>query len=226
MYVNADLGESFGIWKMGDDETVMPLVDVANIACGFHASDPLNILKTLQLAKQNGTKICAHPSYPDLQGFGRRSLKVDAKELEAIILYQISALQGMAHTVGVQVQFVKPHGALYNDMMKDEQIFISIVNAIEKFDNSLGLFILEGETADIYRPIAQKYGIQIYGEKFADRGYGNDGKLLPRGSKGALIDDPKIIADNISRYKDADTVCLHSDHLPSIEALKLYRSRL
>ena len=222
MYVNADLGESFGVWKMGDDENVMPYIDIANIACGFHASDPLNITKTVALAKKYNKLICAHPSYPDLQGFGRRSMKMSKDELKASIVYQCGALDAICKTQDKMVKFVKPHGALYNDMMASEDIFITIVEAIADYKPKLKLFILDCETASKYQKIANDFGVKILKERFADRGYDESGKLLPRSKEGALIYDANIIVSNIKIYKDADTVCLHSDHQPSIDALKIY----
>jgi UPF0271 protein len=222
MYVNADLGESFGVWTMGDDAKVMPLIDIANVACGFHASDPLNITKTIQLAKKHNKRICAHPSYPDLLGFGRRSLKMSADELQASIIYQCGALDAICKSLGVMVEFVKPHGALYNDMMRDETIFITILQALKAYKPKLKLFILDSPKAQRYAQIADKYGIVVMKERFADRGYSDDGSLLPRTDPNALIYDPKMIAQNIQKTDTgADTICIHSDHSPSIKALEI-----
>ena len=141
MKLNCDLGESFGAWKMGLDDCVMPHIDMANIACGFHAGDSDVIASTLALAKQNTVEIGAHPSYPDKQGFGRRSMTLTAQELSNCLHYQIAAIEGMAKLQGLTLSYVKPHGALYNDMMKDENLLLTVIKAIASYSPKLKLMI-------------------------------------------------------------------------------------
>ena len=142
MKLNCDMGEAFGAWPMGLDEQIMPYVDQANIACGFHASDPLTMSKTVALAKQHGVTIGAHPGYPDLVGFGRRNMDIAPAELKALIQYQVGALQGICRAQGVEVAYVKPHGALYNTMMKDFSVLETVMQAVSELDSSLILMVM------------------------------------------------------------------------------------
>jgi len=148
LQLNCDLGESFGSWKMGLDEAVMPHIDQANIACGFHAGDPLVIQKTLELAKQNNVTVGAHPGYPDLVGFGRRSIKTDSAELKAMLLYQIAAMDGMAASAGLSLEYVKPHGAMYNDMMANDGLRKTIMETIADYHRPLILMLQSTPQAD------------------------------------------------------------------------------
>ena len=141
MKLNCDLGESFGSWTMGLDEQVMPYIDQANIACGFHAGDPLVMQKTLELAKQHNVCIGAHPSYPDLVGFGRRSMNCSSDEIIAMVIYQVAAIDGVAKSLGVEVSYVKPHGALYNDMMVNSQVRLAILSALSRYPKKLALML-------------------------------------------------------------------------------------
>ena len=140
--LNCDMGESFGIWKMGLDEEIMPYVDMANLACGFHASDPLTMTKAVILAMKHQVEIGAHPGYQDLVGFGRRSMLCSLEEIKAIVIYQIGALAGICKSHNTHISYVKPHGALYNDMMKDENIFKAILSGISSYNKELKLMIL------------------------------------------------------------------------------------
>ena len=142
MKLNCDLGESFGAWKMGLDDQVMPHIDMANIACGFHAGDPSVMANTLKLAKQHNVMIGAHPSYPDKQGFGRRSMNLSVAELTQCLHYQIAALDGMAKVQGLTLRYVKPHGALYNDMMTNQQLLTTVMGAVASYPANLKLMIL------------------------------------------------------------------------------------
>ena len=169
--LNCDLGESFGSWKMGLDEAVMPHIDQANIACGFHAGDPLVLQKTLAMAKENGVTIGAHPGYPDLVGFGRRSMKVSAAELKAMVQYQIAAIDGMAATQGLTLSYVKPHGAMYNDMMADASVRATIMAAIAEYHRPVVLMLQSTPNAETHLEEAKAAGIELLFEIFADRCY-------------------------------------------------------
>ncbi|GHF83494.1 5-oxoprolinase subunit PxpA [Thalassotalea marina] len=237
MKLNCDLGESFGAWQMGQDELVMPHIDMANIACGFHAGDPHVINHTLALAKKCNTEIGAHPSYPDTLGFGRRSMKCSPAEIIDLMLYQIAALDGMAQSQGLKLTYVKPHGALYNDMMADSQIFAAILQAIAQYYRPLKLMILANADAENYRKKAKALGIKLIFEAFADRRYSQSGSLLPRSQAGAVLDknatlaqvksltaSGQVIADNGQSIRiDADTICVHGDNLDSVSLIKEIR---
>ncbi|WP_415887356.1 5-oxoprolinase subunit PxpA [Neptuniibacter sp. QD37_6] len=235
--LNCDLGESFGSWKMGLDEAVMPHIDQANIACGFHAGDPLVMQKTLALAKQNGVMIGAHPGYPDLVGFGRRSLKVSSDELTSMLLYQISALDGMAASVGLELTYVKPHGAMYNDMMADTSVRQDVMCAIAAYHKPLRLMLQSTPQAEQHQEEAKKIGIELWFEIFADRCYADDGKLLSRSLPGAVHSKEKMLAQ-VRQLKDsstvttvnghqlqlqADTLCVHGDNMEGVNAIQEIR---
>jgi 5-oxoprolinase (ATP-hydrolysing) subunit A len=185
--LNADLGESFGIWKLGDDAALMPYITSANIACGFHAGDPLTLRRSCALAIARGVTIGAQVSYRDLAGFGRREMEVPADELTAELLYQISALDGLARVEGARVRYVKPHGALYNRVVRDQAQAAALVAAIASYDAALPLLTLSGGQA---AEIARAQGLTVVGEAFADRGYNDDGTLVPRGQPGSVRTDP------------------------------------
>ncbi|MBF2937145.1 LamB/YcsF family protein, partial [Pseudomonas aeruginosa] len=142
LLLNCDIGESFGAWSMGLDAEVMPLIDCANIACGFHAGDPGTMRRTVALAVEHGVRIGAHPGYPDLVGFGRRSLACSAQEVEDLLLYQIGALDGLCRAQGERVRYVKPHGALYQDMMRDPAILAAVLRALAAYDRTLPLMLM------------------------------------------------------------------------------------
>ncbi|WP_415905379.1 5-oxoprolinase subunit PxpA [Neptuniibacter sp. QD48_55] len=235
--LNCDLGESFGSWKMGLDEAVMPHIDQANIACGFHAGDPLVMQKTLALAKQNGVIIGAHPGYPDLVGFGRRSLKVSSDELTSMLLYQISALDGMAASVGLELTYVKPHGAMYNDMMADTSVRQDVMRAIAAYHKPLRLMLQSTPQAEQHREEAKQIGIELWFEIFADRCYADDGKLLSRSLPGAVHSKEKMLAQ-VRQLKEigtvttvnghqlklqADTLCVHGDNMEGVNAIQEIR---
>lgn len=192
--LNADLGESFGAWKMGDDETMLRLVTVANIACGFHAGDPLVIRQTLRLARIHGVSIGAHPSFPDLQGFGRRKMTFDPAELEAIILYQIGALAGLARAERMEVTHVKPHGALSNMACADRGLAETVVRAIHAFDP---LLILLAPALSPLAAAGVELGLEVIEEIYADRAYDDDGQLASRTLPGAVIHDREAAASHV-----------------------------
>jgi UPF0271 protein len=231
MLLNCDLGESYGSWKMGMDDQVMPFIDQANIACGFHGGDPLTIRNTLSLARQNDVTVGAHPAYPDLVGFGRRSMKLSTDELSAALLYQISALDGMARSEGLELQYVKPHGALYNDMMANTDIRSVIMDTLAGYYRPLSLLVQATPNADKHREEAKDRKINIQFEAFADRCYDTDGALLPRNKAGAQViqlrDSGTVTnVDGDKLALTADTLCVHGDNLEGVNAIQEIRALL
>lgn len=199
--LNCDMGESFGVWTMGADEEVMPWIDMANIACGFHASDPHVMSRTIDLALEHEVMIGAHPSYPDLQGFGRRSLAMNEQEVSEIILYQVGALKALCESKNGQLSYVKPHGALYNDMMSDPSIFRAVVDAVSCFN--LPLMVLASANNQDYLDIADRFDVPLLFEAFADRTYLANGKLTPRSQPNAVLSSEEAILNQvrqIARY--------------------------
>lgn len=240
MYIdlNSDLGESYGSWSMGNDEQILPIVSSANIACGFHAGDPKSILQTLKQAAQLKVSIGAHVSYPDLVGFGRRNMDVAYDELYADVLYQISALQGLAQVAGTCVQYVKPHGALYNTIATNLTQAKAVIDAILAYDSSLVLVALAGSPLIEF---ARKQGLRVVSEAFADRAYHRDGTLVSRRQEGAVLHDVEMIAERVLDMikkkgvisiegeftpLKADTICLHGDSLGALQMAKVIRQTL
>ncbi len=237
LMLNCDLGESFGSWKMGRDEEVMPHIDQANIACGFHGGDPLIMEKTLALAKANNVMVGAHPAYPDLVGFGRRPMQCSAEEITAFMHYQIAALEGMAKIQGLELAYVKPHGALYNDMMAHEAVRAPILKAIADFHKPVHLMLQATPQAAQHRREAEEYGIELWFEAFADRCYDDDGKLLSRSKPGAVHTREKMLAQveqichqgtvtSVSGHTlelNPDTLCVHGDNEEGIAAIREIR---
>lgn len=222
--LNADLGESFGAWSMGDDESLLDIVASANIACGFHAGDPLVMQRTVAAAKKRGVSIGAHPAFPDLQGFGRRRMDIPATELEAMIIYQIGALQAMAAAEGSCVSHVKPHGALNNMACADPALADCVARAIHAISPQLILL------APAYSRLAtagESIGLPVILEIFADRAYQDDGQLMPRSQPGAMIhgtdaalahvlrmlDEQAIVSVNGKRLPTrVQSICVHGDN--------------
>ena len=240
MYVdlNSDLGESFGSWKMGNDEQILPVVSSANIACGFHAGDPLGILKTLQQAVKLDVTIGAHVSYPDLVGFGRRNMDLSQDELIADVLYQISALDGLAKVAGSKVQYVKPHGALYNTIAKDSVQAEAVIEAIKMYNPALVLVALAGSNLVAQ---ARQAGLKVVSEAFADRAYNRDGSVVSRRLEGAVLHDAEFVAkrvvamlknggvesiDGVFTPIQADTICLHGDTVGALEMSAAIKAEL
>ncbi|WDE05773.1 5-oxoprolinase subunit PxpA [Thalassomonas viridans] len=227
MKLNCDLGESFGLWQNGNDEAIMPYIDLANIACGFHASDPLTMLKTVQLAQKHQVTIGAHPGYPDLLGFGRRSMSYPDDELIAILHYQLGALQAICQSQNTRVSYVKPHGALYNDMMKNPALFACICRAIQQIDPALPLMVQALPEPAPYQQIAGQYGIGLWFEAFADRHYLDSGLLVPRSEANAVLHSSEQVVARCRHLKQhgqllsinekplplqVDTLCIHGDN--------------
>jgi UPF0271 protein len=221
--LNSDLGESYGAWAMGDDEAMLSIVSSANVACGFHAGDPLGILKTVKAAAEKGVSIGAHVSYPDRVGFGRRDMDVTSAELTADVIYQIGAIKGVAAAAGVTVGYVKPHGALYNRIAHDPKQGQAVIDGIKAIDPNLVLMGLAG--APILA-LAQKSGLKTVAEAFADRAYTSGGELVSRREAGSVLHDPDLIArrmlqlaregtlaaiDGSTIKVDAQSICVHGD---------------
>jgi len=221
--MNCDLGESFGVYHLGMDKDVLPLLTSANIACGFHAGDPAVMHATVKMALAADTAIGAHPGLPDLSGFGRRKMELSAEEAYDMVVYQVGALQAFVKSEGGHLQHVKPHGALYNMAAKDRTLAESIAKAIAKVDADLILYGLAGSESI---KAAQKIGLRSAAEVFADRSYQADGSLTPRRQPGAMItDEQAAIAQVLKMVKDkevralsgetvpvqADTICIHGD---------------
>jgi len=238
LLLNCDLGESFGSWTMGMDASVMPFIDQANIACGFHGGDPLVISKTLTLAKAQGVRVGAHPSYPDLVGFGRRSMNCSADEIKALVTYQVAALDGMAASQGLELNYAKPHGALYNDMMAKSQVRHAIMDAMAAYHRPLRLMLQATPQAEKHRVEAADRGLELYFEAFADRCYDDDGGLLARSKAGAVLSREKMLAQ-VQQLNEqgtittvsgqtltlqADTLCVHGDNLEGVQAIEAIRA--
>ncbi|MCR5045662.1 MAG: LamB/YcsF family protein [Treponema sp.] len=235
--LNCDLGESFGNYKIGMDEEVIKYISSANIACGFHASDPLVMEKTVALAKENGVKVGAHPGFPDLAGFGRRNMNVSPKELKAMVVYQIGALNAFCKACGIKMNHVKPHGAMYNMAAKDERLAFAIAEAVAQVDESLVLIGLSGSAL---LTAAKEVGIKCASEVFADRAYEDDGSLVPRTKIGAVITNEEEASDRavqmikFGKVKSitgkeipitADTICIHGDTPQALHLARIMRAK-
>ncbi len=221
--LNSDLGESFGPWPMGQDASLMESISSANVACGFHAGDPAAMRATITLAREKGVAIGAHPGFQDLAGFGRREITASPQEVEDLVLYQVSALAGMASAQGVRLQHVKAHGALYNMACRDRALADAIAKAVAGFDRSLILFGLPN--SELLRA-GEAAGLAVAAEVFADRAYDPDGSLTSRARPGSVIHDaPRVVERAIKMVRDqqviavdgstitltAETMCLHGD---------------
>lgn len=233
------MGESFGSWTMGNDSLAMPHIDMANIACGFHASDPQVMSATIQKAIQNNVTIGAHPSYPDLQGFGRRSISMSSDEITNLLIYQIGALSGLCMSQNTAINYVKPHGALYNDMVKDLTIFEAVVEAVSCFN--IPLMTLAVANNQPFLDIADCYEVPLLFEAFADRKYLANGHLAPRSVDGSVLTKKEDILDQVKQIAhyakvrtldgfsipiEADTICVHGDNDQSIALIQSIRAEL
>lgn len=194
--LNADLGESFGQWRLGDDEAMLDIVTSANVACGFHAGDPLTLQRTCAHAAGRGVVVGAQVGYRDLAGFGRRFVDATVEELTADVLYQIGALDAMCRAAGIAVRYVKPHGALYNTVVHHEAHAGAVVDAVLAYDRTLPVMGLPGSA--VLRQ-AEQAGLATVSEAFADRGYNPDGTLVSRRQPGALLHDPDEVAERMVR---------------------------
>ncbi len=236
--LNCDMGEGFGAWQMGDDAALLDHVSSANIACGFHAGDPGTMHRTVKLAIKKGVAVGAHPSLPDLQGFGRRAMKVSAAEVYDLVLYQIGALAGFARACGGRLAHVKAHGALYHMAAREAPLAQAIAQAVRDFDTGLILFGLSG--SELIRA-GETAGLKTASEVFADRNYETDGSLTPRTQADAVVDDVdtaiarvrRMIGDGKVRSRQggdvevrADTLCIHGDEPGALEFAKRIRAAL
>jgi UPF0271 protein len=221
--LNADLGESFGAWRMGDDAGVMPWITSANVACGFHAGDPPGMRQTVSLCVRHRVALGAHPALPDLQGFGRREMRISPDEVYAHTLYQIGALQAFAHAAGTRLRHVKPHGALYNMAARERALADAIAHAVADFDRGL---ILVGLAGSALVAAGRALGLAVSREGFCDRRYRTDGSLTPRSEPHAVLEDraevvaqavaiatlqQAVTADGAAVRVEADTLCVHGD---------------
>ena len=236
--LNADVGESFGRYTLGLDQEVIPLISSANVACVFHAGDPLVMEKTVSLCGTAGTAVGAHPGFPDLQGFGRRNMNMNPKEVKAMLLYQIGALDAFLHEHGGRLQHVKPHGALYNMAAKEEELAKAICDAVQDYDKEL--IVLAQSSGKLYRE-AEKRGLAVSAEVFMDRAYEEDGSLVARSKAGAMITDEDLAIDRVLSMilegkvravsgKEipikADSVCVHGDGEKALLFVKKLRTAL
>jgi UPF0271 protein len=228
--INADMGESFGAYTIGHDEGLMKSITSANIAAGFHGGDPSVLRATIRLARAHGVAVGAHPSYPDLVGFGRRAMAVSPREAEDFVLYQIAAVGGVAQAEGVRMQHVKAHGELFNVAARDPDLAGAIARAVAAYDKSLILFAMPGSEM---LKAGMALGLRTVTEVFADRAYEPDGSLMSRRKAGAVIHDPAAVVERAVRMVrgrsvvasdgsvvplEADTICVHGD-TPGADAL-------
>lgn len=238
MKLNCDLGESYGAWTMGQDEQVMPLIDMANIACGFHAGDPVTMRQTVALAARHGVAVGAHPSYHDLAGFGRRSIAHTPDEVVALMLYQLGALEGMCRAEDIQLSYVKPHGALNNDMMKDPALLRTVMEAVAHYREGLALMVPVTTAYEDHRKLADRVGLPLLLEAFADRAYDDAGQLVSRQRTGAVLHDPDAIVEQALSFAHqgglhsingnwlelpADSLCVHGDNDAALAAVSAIR---
>ncbi len=238
MDLNSDVGESFGRWELGDDEAVLAVVTSANVACGFHAGDPLTLRRTCEVAAGHGVRIGAQVGYRDLAGFGRRYMAYERAELTADVLYQLGALDGLARAAGSRVSYVKPHGALYNTAVHDADQAAAVVDAVTAYDASLPLLGLPGS---VLLATGERAGLRTVREAFVDRGYTPAGTLVPRSQEGALLTDPGEVAERVLRLVtegtvvavdgsvvevEADSVCVHGDSPGAVAMAQAVRDRL
>jgi UPF0271 protein len=236
--LNADLGESFGRWTLGDDEAMLDVVTSANVACGFHAGDPRGLLRVCEQAAERGVVVGAQVGYHDLAGFGRRFLDVEAHRLTDDVVYQLAALAGICRVSGTAVRYVKPHGALYNAVMHHEEQARAVVEAVRRVDPSLPLLGLPGS---VLLAVAEAAGIATVIEAFADRAYTAAGALIPRSEAGAVLHDPESVAaravrlvatgqveaaDGATVRVDAGSLCVHGDSPGAVSMATAVRAAL
>lgn len=239
--INCDMGEGFGAYKIGMDGDVIRYISSANIACGFHAGDPQVMNRTVKLAKENGVGVGAHPGYPDLAGFGRRNMDCTPNEVRDDVIYQIAALQGFCALHGVKLQHVKPHGSLYNMCVGNESLSKAVVEAIVAVDPNLLWVMLGGAQAGLARKISDAAGIRVVFEAFPDRAYTPDGKLASRKLPGAVINDPRLAAEQAVRMAkegtviatdgtviemEVQTLCVHGDNPSALNHVRTIRKAL
>lgn len=239
--VNCDLGEGFGAYSAGLDSDVMPHITSANVACGWHAGDPVVMQTTVDMAAKFNVRVGAHPGYPDLMGFGRREMNCSPEEMENYILYQIGALQAFCRSMNLRMQHVKPHGALYHAVLADSELAEALARAVQKADPGLILLTLSGPKGDIMAGICERLSLRVAREAFPDRAYNRDGTLVSRSQPGAVLEDPEEIARRaLSMARDgialtpegekvtieAQTLCVHGDSPAAVESVRVIRQIL
>ena len=236
--LNADLGEGFGVWQLGDDDAMLGIVTSANVACGFHAGDPAGLLRVCRSAAERGVRIGAQVSYRDLAGFGRRFIDVAAEDLVADVVYQIGALQAIAAASGTTVSYVKPHGALYNTIVTDREQAAAVAEAVNLVDATLPVLGMAGSA---FFDEATRLGLRTVAEAFADRAYRPDGRLVSRREPGAVLHDPAAIAERVATMVTSgqvtaidgsrvavsvESVCVHGDSPGAVQIATAVRERL
>lgn len=236
--LNCDMGESFGAYRMGEDEKIMAHLTSANIACGYHAGDPMVMAATVALAKRHGVAVGAHPGYPDLFGFGRRNLETFPGEIKNYVLYQLGALDAFVQAAGLKLQHVKLHGALYNFVAGDERAAREIIEAVKAYDPELILVTLAGS---LCAQMAAAAGLRVAREGFPDRAYLSDGRLAPRRMSGAVIHDPAAVKERVTKVVqtgrimsidgkeisiEMDTLCVHGDTPGAWQLARVIRESL
>ena len=232
--LNCDMGESYGAWTMGADAEVMPHISSANVACGFHGGDPATIRKTVRLALDNGVAVGAHPSLPDIQGFGRRAMKISPQDMYDLVVYQAGAVEGFARAAGSRLHHIKCHGALYNMAATDD----ALSEAMARAARDLGNVMIYALSNSRMIAMVKKLGVPVVGEVFADRGYSDDGTLAPRDKPGGMIEDAaKSVKQALAMVEEgyvtslsgkrvpvaADTMCLHGDQPGAVAFAKALR---
>jgi UPF0271 protein len=236
--LNADLAEGFGVWELGDDDALLGIVTSANVACGFHAGNPVGLARTCRAAAARGVRIGAQVGYFDLAGFGRRRIEVDPAELTADVIYQIGALQALAHAAGSDLGYVKPHGALYNTVVEHREQARAVARAVHTVDPGLPVLGLAGS---VFFDEARRLGLRTVAEGFADRAYQPDGTLVPRSNPGAVLRDPATIAERALAMVrtgsvaasdgtiipiEMESVCVHGDSPGAVGIATAVRDRL
>lgn len=236
--LNADIGEGFGVWMLGDDDAMLDLVTSANIACGFHAGDAATLARTCRSAAQRGVRIGAQVSYRDLEGFGRRFIDVAPEDLTADVIYQIGALQALAGVAGISLSYVKPHGALYNSIVQHQEQARAVAEAVHAVDPCLAVLGLNGSA---FFEEAQRLGLRTVPEAFADRAYRPDGQLVSRRERNAVLHDPAEIAERVmsmvstGRVTSIDgspipitveSICVHGDSPGAVQIARAVHERL
>ena len=236
--LNADLGEGFGVWRLGDDDAMLRVVTSANVACGFHAGDPAGLLRVCRSAAERGVRIGAQVSYRDLAGFGRRFIDVTTEDLVADIVYQIGALQGVAAAAGSAVSYVKPHGALYNTIVTNREQAAAVANAVHLVDATLPVLGMGGSA---FFDEAARRGLRTVAEAFADRAYRPDGQLVSRREPGAVLHDPAEVAQRVVTMVTSgqvtaidgtqipvsvESVCVHGDSPGAVQIAAAVRDQL
>lgn len=234
--LNSDLGEGFGPWRLGDDDALLSLVTSANVACGFHAGDPSTLRRVTATAAERGVAVGAQVSYRDLAGFGRRAMDVPAAELADEVIYQIGALDGFCRIAGTRVRYVKPHGALYNRIVTDDEQAAAVVAAVQTYDSTLPVLGLPGSA---FLRVADQHGLATVPEAFADRAYTAQGTLVPRGCPAAVLHDPEEVVRRCLRLvrdgevSDVDggvvavrarSVCVHGDTPGAVDLARRIRA--